>query len=555
MWDFLKRPLDIILWLFAASQERRTLYCPAALSGIFEFSLDTDQWVTLQQTTAQLCTMIKLVEDGSIPVARSYETHGWERSGSRLAASLPEIDCSVITCQAWLPSGTYVIQNRPTSAPVSDPKVAAARFLEAASFGATPKDLEGWNDTSPEVYVKEQMEMKGTYHREFYRTRMNPIWRFHKPEFAASLDPCDPSRSSTWRRNILNAKDRSKKFEIKSVDGRRQVLVNDHVRTMVLQLRYNEDARSVPDGTYTVCSTIPELRKAEYRLKRNGKCLRVVSEDLIVDFPSDFVPAVSLPAGRIPALSDSFNWTKTSDILPEYALSAPISHDSCANLPELDHRTSPLFAKTSSGEWMIHDPRAIVRQNMLAKPIPDGGAASWLKNETRECSNVQRSFLNEEFCILSGQRACKVGTQSKETISENVVVCGSPGEVSSEPVLGDFLLDMPAINRGRSREYMVAQDSTGPDELDRQKNFVWNTIVLTAPDQLRQRVAWTLFQIFALPKTAIVGYRVNSEIFLVYYVSMEKCLFHPLTTSVRTFSLAMHLGITTTSFAKSPIVH
>lgn len=92
-----------------------------------------------------------------------------------------------------------------------------------------------------------------------------------------------------------------------------------------------------------------------------------------------------------------------------------------------------------------------------------------------------------------------------------MVVCGSPGEVAS-----DFSLDtagaydpMTYISKLYNREIHREKGVVY------QKGSVWTNIVLNAPDQLRQRMAWALYQILPVgpPGTNLR----KTEIFLSYY--------------------------------------
>lgn len=79
--------------------------------------------------------------------------------------------------------------------------------------------------------------------------------------------------------------------------------------------------------------------------------------------------------------------------------------------------------------------------------------------------------------------------ESSSSSSGGGVICGSPNEVASNPFLGEFGFqlnmedDADPVLRSRDRK---------------QKERIWLSAVLKAPDQLRQRVAWALVQLFAI---------------------------------------------------------
>lgn len=73
---------------------------------------------------------------------------------------------------------------------------------------------------------------------------------------------------------------------------------------------------------------------------------------------------------------------------------------------------------------------------------------------------------------------------------DTVVVCGSPGEVSNDPTFNQVF-------------NFVDQGYKASEALDNQKKNVWNTIALSAPDQLLQRMSWALSQILVITPNQI----------------------------------------------------
>jgi len=75
------------------------------------------------------------------------------------------------------------------------------------------------------------------------------------------------------------------------------------------------------------------------------------------------------------------------------------------------------------------------------------------------------------------------------------LACGSPGEVGNDPALGSqYGLQLVYGNGGVSGRFDKQQD---PHKTEAKKT-VWNMQALYAKDQLRQRVAWSLSQIFVI---------------------------------------------------------
>jgi hypothetical protein len=74
--------------------------------------------------------------------------------------------------------------------------------------------------------------------------------------------------------------------------------------------------------------------------------------------------------------------------------------------------------------------------------------------------------------------------------------CGSPGEVASAPALGN-IFPLYGGYRNSNYNHMKRKDAYNPQMGDiSTKRAVWHTIAIRAPDQLRQRAAWGLSQLF-----------------------------------------------------------
>ena len=88
-------------------------------------------------------------------------------------------------------------------------------------------------------------------------------------------------------------------------------------------------------------------------------------------------------------------------------------------------------------------------------------------------------------------------------VGGGVVVCGSPYETANDPQEGQ-VFDIP---HGRDTEW----------NLWRNREYTWMHVGLTAPDQLRQRVAWAFAQLLVIARGAIGIQGSHSEAFLSYY--------------------------------------
>jgi hypothetical protein len=183
------------------------------------------------------------------------------------------------------------------------------------------------------------------------------------------------------------------------------------------------------------------------------------------------------------------------------------------------------------------------------QPVNDGSV---------HCANVRRSFLNEDGCeypmseysltnhvptiplshtpitkmsslslyflhslhsLHAGRlsfdpTACTQPDDDKTPILGNgraVVICGSPGETSNDFSLG--VVDGFSLKswHERSARREIYKDGVFTE----QKYNAWFHIALRAKDQLRQRVAWALYQI--VPIGAVEGFDPRTEPWMAYY--------------------------------------
>ncbi len=92
----------------------------------------------------------------------------------------------------------------------------------------------------------------------------------------------------------------------------------------------------------------------------------------------------------------------------------------------------------------------------------------------------------------------------------STLTCGSPFEVANELSLGG------SMYQGGFDGATEYNDTTVEEDLEHQRTSIWMDVALTAPDQLRQKAAWALSQIFAVGPTAIEAW-FSSENFLTFY--------------------------------------
>jgi uncharacterized protein (DUF1800 family) len=513
--------------------------CPAAEGSALTFNLTASTplaAVTLSVFGPGLCTLSLENGDGpSIAIARSYDGYNWERAGGKYITGstqlrdywwVSEWDCQTNECSNFLPTeNIYVLRNRAVhqTETLEDGK---ARFLEAASFGATRDtiaSLSPENDFASSYIHSQMYDVPPTFHRAYFRQHANPIWNFHHSNFAAQdLNPC-LAQQTTWRRYIFSEKDWQTPIQITSVAGTNsvEVRVKGQLRGILDNLRFenlNVTGQIIRDGSTCFCEDPTYIRRGKFHVEnRDKKCFPLLSDDLKIDFLDSHQPPLVLQ-GALDGLSNSDAWHSMSNFLPSYLYKRSIPLEYCSHLPsKLDHTSPPVFSKTAAGEWLIYEPRIRVNENSLERPIPDGGQHDLNIGMTRSCSNAPRTFLNEASCKLGS--GCRVGSIKASETPSLTMLCGSPGEVGNDLTKGDSWLDMKSLIQGDGAELGdLSVDTTPLPILARQREYIWSQIVMIAgEDQLRQRVAWALSQIFALPIQSISVRFKQTEIFLQYY--------------------------------------
>lgn len=152
------------------------------------------------ERSSNLCIITKADVDSSgtrteiAPVARSSNGGDWEKHAGEFAETLLygknfgdySQGCQ-ITLPELAPGQKYFIASYVDSSAgrrlteVHEEQKAAARLMEQGTFGTTLADLDGWNKgpvtkLSAADWVKEQMLLPVTSHREYFRERTNPRW-------------------------------------------------------------------------------------------------------------------------------------------------------------------------------------------------------------------------------------------------------------------------------------------------------------------------------------------------------------------------------------------
>ena len=108
---------------------------------------------------------------------------------------------------------------------------------------------------------------------------------------------------------------------------------------------------------------------------------------------------ITVPAGpsSLRAIDTSFT---NGD---EFILLQPLSDSRCSMIPDVvEVNDPPIFGALSDGSWLQFDPRLNLEGNTIQRPIADGGGQDAVHSgKVMACSNVPRTFLNENQCSIS----------------------------------------------------------------------------------------------------------------------------------------------------------
>jgi len=407
--------------------------CPMIGDVPIELSIDT---VMIKfADIGVLCTLVKVTTDvvsGNItvviPLARSYDGLMWEMAAGDYSATFAStniFECYDHGCQFRLPekksSEGFQLRSYQYSIPGTD---QLARMLERTSFGVTQSDLaaissltflDSGNGYVDELsnkmaqWVQMQMMVNHTSHREFWRERANP--RVQAPtKLGLPSNPC--LRGARFRRfafvridYMQGTLDPTSTLRFSSTKAPLIVSMNNLPRTVmsnisILNSKYSNYTVNITRD-YLLCGN-PEERVGGrmYITLEDGSCQPILNP--AVDFTGfENIPAyvLTLPSGPSSLRPIDVSVTNGDEFILLQALNDP----RCSMIPDVvELNDPPIFGVLPDGTWLQFDPRLKLEANTLSSPIADGGGeASIRSGKVMTCSNVPRTFLNENQCSVS----------------------------------------------------------------------------------------------------------------------------------------------------------
>ena len=200
----------------------------------------------------------------------------------------------------------------------------------------------------------------------------------------------------------------------------------------------------------------------------------------------------------------------------QWALTGPDVHPGTPT--RLDRKLSnPITDPGDSGEIAISFPaghsmgdwtEALIRDAELQRPgLIDVIKYVGIFGRSVDFRNLPPSIQTEETAAHFGSSAVSNPADDFEE------VCGSPGETSNDPGLGNRF--HYSQNRQADVQFPKLSSSDARMNSVNSKVAVWTMIALNAPDQLRQRMAFALAQIPVVTIAQVPGF--GNEIYVAYY--------------------------------------
>ena len=498
--------------------------CP--LSG--SITVAPSEMISLNVVSSdRLCILtLKQVEDGKeslIPLGRSYDDNDWETVAGphRL-----QFICDTKTCtSSSLPAiadNSSILQLTTFSSSDSNlsKRDVVARFFTQATFGPTEDMLADWDDkeisnldNSFASWIDDQINtIFPTSHRVYFRKRA--ATRFDKVHsLGAPPHPCDAStrwNSYAFTKGDCNPADpvtfgRKNKIRILSTSDLSgyTLFINDIPRTEVDVNTLNGGTMNTYGAAYEFCFDGIEEKEGGMVLLRIGGCQLLDSGNAKIKFkssnpqyPPNMISLSAEDASKIKAIPGTSKGE-------EFVLTERLASSDCNNV---DVGTYPVYLNFNNGTYLAFDPRLSALENTVENPLQDGGGTN--KDLGSKCTNAPMTFLNAKHCRLSSKsNSCAYNDADDVPVKDKVRVCGSPNEVAND-----------VVNVGGPQfGYEIHLDSD-LNLFDKyyQKEVIWNKVALNADDQLRQRTAWVLSQIFAIDPDSQQE-KAHTEGFVSYY--------------------------------------
>ena len=328
-------------------------------------------------------------------IGRSYDGSAWEQSTTAQVA----FTChSGNACTVTLPStGTFYLETfkgEKVSAVIAAER-SISRFLMQGTFGPTRADIAAFGSKRFKTWVREQIAMTPSIHREYFRKRASPktvlAGYAGKPKGA-----CE--HSSRWHRYTFTEKDIGKTIVVSPpAAGRVTLSVDATVRTSI-------NAGQAPPNNLKICSVIEGIN-GEMRLgvncvnPRAGRRFR--NPEISINFGG-------LPAARRVALSGGASLiSMEGDVNGVKVLRVPGRGKLAGCNP---NRLGPVYMN-AGGPVYAFDSRLVMLENTVDEPAEG--------YDLNYCISAAKTFLNSKGCKVGG-KGCTPRLYSSANVALNV---------------------------------------------------------------------------------------------------------------------------------------
>lgn len=508
----------------------QSLSCPPAGEAM-ELTFNEGDVLKLAIAVAGgLCTLLE-VDSASItsddaaanlkPVGRSYNGNDWEPYSGSFAATSFDCTGGSASCMVSLlvPSSgrSYVL--KPHTYPHTRTEADLhSRFLEKATFGPTRDDIASFNDASQ--WVSSQFEEPITSHRAFWRERMTAWHAESNFHTLLHTDACKEGARYRKYAFITTDYERFVSFAQSDVDSSKVIVsVDGIIRTIVdgpVGCGYSSsiDVPNLPMGEYEIVRRPLEGIFGKVHIRGPGGCRDLYFNGVYgnprVQYNAAILPttmAVDLNSNTIiPVLSGAFAFDNAPEKDGEEEMlqvTADFSDNACpSGIPGAPETAIFGITTDESGatEYWLHSTTLTFVNNDLDSPIPDGGKSmvTKTKNATDRmqavCSNVPRTFLNEESCFLA-EDACfrqdiddvsiSLDLESLQIIHEATGGAGGADTryvYAIEGLINEYPLTEYPCTAGTRSRWMKVSDCSGGPLMGSSTTIIFQSLIQNAED-------------------------------------------------------------------------
>jgi hypothetical protein len=344
-----------------------------------------------------------------VAVARSYAGYDWERVEGPYVQSLNST-CQENTCILDIPVlanleyGKFYLMSFAHSLP---DKAVVSRFFQQTTFGPTLEMINSWDygvaniQSTMASWIKSQMMSAPTYHREYFRSRMDGPRRQVGDYTSKNVSPFHPcGKGSSWTRMAFREEDYYSSIQstVRS-DGSVLLSVDGVPRTVVQSWKNHFKGTNLGSDTfYLQCKNLQFKLHGIFKIKRQyNKCQRVKGGNPPIYLPPDIgvgqVTRIDIP-DLIGPTANSFVVGSFNTVGGEvYYLPTDFSSGQCNNLNLSDYDN--LIGTTPDGTQYIYNGYVKLKENSLESPFV-GGDTDFIETTvgSERCANPVMSFTN-----------------------------------------------------------------------------------------------------------------------------------------------------------------